>query len=381
MATLQESAMRLALAALTSTDALLYEDWMIVSGHPAIKALNAALAQQELPQKERPDFMAGYDAGMADAKRMAQQGEPVCAGCGIPAGDVHMSTCKSGKWPSRVSNGDTTAPAPEPQPAQANGRTNPGDETGGAVERFGWQTFLGKSPEIIPATNGSFVWYSDYLKLWQSAQPIGINGITPNRQETRRRIEMTTSNEELRKLAELAISCPTQSRWIDFEKACTANAIALLDQLQVQAERIAMLESLNELAVKQAETLVKQRATLRAELTTTEVLLEECKMDWSGDVAQIKAEHKYVIDQLRAELATIAATEPVSLATDQTDEFGEVIYREVFTRPMPAQDVTELVEALSALVDCITETRGTNADAALIKARDALSKYKGVGDA
>ena len=32
-------------------------------------------AQQELPQKERPDFMAGYDAGMADAKRMAQQGE------------------------------------------------------------------------------------------------------------------------------------------------------------------------------------------------------------------------------------------------------------------------------------------------------------------
>lgn len=33
-----------------------------------------ALAQQELPQKERPDFMAGYDAGMADAKRMAQQG-------------------------------------------------------------------------------------------------------------------------------------------------------------------------------------------------------------------------------------------------------------------------------------------------------------------
>ena len=39
--------------------------------------LGTALAQQELPQKERPDFMAGYDAGMADAKRMAQQGEPV----------------------------------------------------------------------------------------------------------------------------------------------------------------------------------------------------------------------------------------------------------------------------------------------------------------
>ena len=45
----------------------------------------------------------------------AQQGEPVCAGCGIPAGDVHMSTCKSGKWPSRVSNGDTDTPAPQAQ--------------------------------------------------------------------------------------------------------------------------------------------------------------------------------------------------------------------------------------------------------------------------
>ena len=95
MTTLQESAMRLALAALTSTDALPYEDWMRASGHPAIKALNAALAQQGEQQ-------------------------PVCHGCGIPAGDVHMSTCKSGKWPSRVSNGDTAAPAPQPQaqPAQ-----------------------------------------------------------------------------------------------------------------------------------------------------------------------------------------------------------------------------------------------------------------------
>ena len=117
-----------------------------------------ALAQQGLPQKERPDFMAGYDAGMADAKRMAQQGEqqPVCHGCGIPAGDVHMSTCKSGKWPSRVSNGDTAAPveqrctycdgtgdvhsidgewrgtchcaaAPAPQPAQGVPETNFGN--------------------------------------------------------------------------------------------------------------------------------------------------------------------------------------------------------------------------------------------------------------
>ena len=48
---------------------------------------------------------------------LAQQGEqrPVCHGCGIPAGDVHMSTCKSGKWPSRVTIADTAAPAPQAQ--------------------------------------------------------------------------------------------------------------------------------------------------------------------------------------------------------------------------------------------------------------------------
>ena len=79
-------------------------------------------------------------------------------------------------------------------------------------------------------------------------------------------------------------------------------------------------------------------------------------------------------DALRAELATIAATEPVSLATDQTDEFGEVIYREVFTRPMPAQDVTGLVEALRALIE---STTGVDQVSVVNDARTALSKYKG----
>lgn len=59
---------------------------------------------------------------------------------------------------------------------------------------------------------------------------------------------------------------------------------ALLDALQAQAERIKELE---------------------AELSRTDVLLEECKMDWSGDVIQIKAEHKYEIETLRAQLAAL----------------------------------------------------------------------------
>ena len=65
-------------------------------------------------QNASDDAQVALTAGRA---ALAQQGEqqPVCYGCGIPAGDVHMSTCKSGKWPSRVSNGDTAAPAPVAQ--------------------------------------------------------------------------------------------------------------------------------------------------------------------------------------------------------------------------------------------------------------------------
>ena len=63
------------------------------------------------------DFDVALEAFEALRTALAQQREqqPVCHGCGIPAGDVHMSTCKSGKWPSRVSNGDTAAPAPVEQ--------------------------------------------------------------------------------------------------------------------------------------------------------------------------------------------------------------------------------------------------------------------------
>ena len=64
------------------------------------------------------DFDVALEAFEALRTALAQHREqqPVCHGCGIPAGDVHMSICKSGKWPSRVSNGDTAVPAPQPTP-------------------------------------------------------------------------------------------------------------------------------------------------------------------------------------------------------------------------------------------------------------------------
>ena len=37
---------------------------------------------------------------------------------------------------------------------------------------------------------------------------------------------------------------------------------------------------------------------LQKEVSTLDVLLEECKMDWSGDVTQLKAEHKHEIDAM-----------------------------------------------------------------------------------
>lgn len=77
------------------------------------EAARKALASLELYDHED---LASCEARHELRTALAQQREqqPVCHGCGIPAGGLHMSTCKSGKWPSRVSNGDTAAPAPQP---------------------------------------------------------------------------------------------------------------------------------------------------------------------------------------------------------------------------------------------------------------------------
>lgn len=51
---------------------------------------------------------------------------------------------------------------------------------------------------------------------------------------------------------------------------------------------------------------------LQKEVSTLDVLLEECKMDWSGDVTQIKAEHKHEIQAMQAKLAAMGKVEPVA---------------------------------------------------------------------
>ena len=123
------------------------------------------------------------------------------------------------------------------------------------------------------------------------------------------------------------------------------------DALQSQAEHIAELESLNELAVKQAETLVKQRDTLRAQLAAIRaqepVLVVEKEPDyWSGG-------HFH---------------EGSKPHIKPTKVWCLPIGTQLFTHPMPAQDVTELVDAFEYHIE---QTRPIE------RSTIALSKYKG----
>ena len=117
MTTLQEAARKALFAleeATTYTSSPSWSPSMTWDCESAIKDLRTALAQQELPQKERPDFMAGYDAGMADAKRMAQQGEQRCTYCD-GTGDVNGI---DGEWRGTC----PYAAVPAPQPAHQGER-------------------------------------------------------------------------------------------------------------------------------------------------------------------------------------------------------------------------------------------------------------------
>ena len=126
MTALQEAAMRKALEALETCSYGDYSAKHVVDPsfdgdavEAAIESLKAALAQQELPQKERPDFMAGYDAGMADAKRMAQQGEQQPVAWYEYNQDLDAWFLAYGHNPKAKTRplvfGDTAAPAPQAQ--------------------------------------------------------------------------------------------------------------------------------------------------------------------------------------------------------------------------------------------------------------------------
>ena len=81
--------------------------------------------------------------------------------------------------------------------------------------------------------------------------------------------------------------------------------------------------------------LVAEVERLKKDLSTVDVILEECKMDWSGDVTQIKAEHAHELLALQAdrddwkaraeaaeaELARVRAGEPFGWYSAKEDDF------------------------------------------------------------
>ncbi len=124
------------------------------------------------------------------------------------------------------------------------------------------------------------------------------------------------------------------------------------DTLQSQEERIAKLERESETHSKAYGLAIVERDALRAEL---------------GDLPEAQAEMLAEIKQLRAQLAEIAATEPAGWFKydkvsqcwhPQYDDYAEThalkeSWKQLFIRPMPAQDVKELVDAVTCLLQLI----------------------------
>ena len=163
---------------------------------------------------------------------------------------------------------------------------------------------------------------------------------------------MTTPNEDL--IAKLRTSmgdldCPNTYEFAMHQAA---------DALQSQAERIVELEKLLQNGSEIIAGLFARAANMEAER-----------------------------DTLRVQLAEIAAAEPSMIyhgrciidcgdSGHQDVTMLKMIAREtkLFTHPMPAQDVTELVDALEELIE---STTGVDQVSVVNDARTALSKYKG----
>ena len=148
---------------------------------------------------------------------------------------------------------------------------------------------------------------------------------------------MTTPNEELiADLQQLANEIEISYRIESIEEAVKA--------LQSQAERIAELERESETHAKAYGLAIVERDNLRHELKTAQ---EGWRCECSTDDACRFARER---DALRAELAEIAAAEPVMFAYEYSDSSWHDAsstehsagMKPLFTRPMPAQRLTEL---------------------------------------
>ena len=195
---------------------------------------------------------------------------------------------------------------------------------------------------------------------------------------------MTTPNIEelIAELQQLANEIEISYRIESIEEALKA--------LQSQAERIKELERESETHSKAYGLAIVERDNLRHELKTAQ---EGWRCECSTDDACRFARER---DALRAALAAIDAAEPVLVVEKEPDYWSGGHFHEgskshigstkvwrlpigtkLFTRPMPAQDVTELVGVLQWLKDAMTEGDQSDFNHAIAECFEALSKYKG----
>ena len=219
-------------------------------------------------------------------------------------------------------------------------------------------------------------------------------------------------------IEELIAVLEATNQFHDNADICTADVIAVL---QSQAERIKELERESETHSKAYGLAIVERDNLRTEVEAVRKANLDCVDHYNAALDEINELGQQLKvaqegwrcecstddacrfarerDALRAQLDAIAATEPVLVVEKEPDYWSGGHFHEgskphvkptkvwslpigtkLFTRPMPAQDVTELVDALERVLNCcdIAEC-GTvpNSPGALKNARTALSKYKG----
>ena len=174
-------------------------------------------------------------------------------------------------------------------------------------------------------------------------------------------------------IEELIAVLEATNQFHDNADICTADVIAVL---RSQAEHIAELERESETHAKAYGLAIVERDNLRHELKTAQ---EGWRCECSTDDACRFARER---DALRAQLDAIAAAEPVMFAYEYSDSSWHDAsptehsagMKPLFTRPMPAQDATELVEALEMALK-LNSFREFNDHIPAM--RTALSKCKG----
>lgn len=239
--------------------------------------------------------------------------------------DSQRQQAEAGIWQDIDRKLSTMAPVEQVEPV-SQGRANPGDETGGAVRRFGLDLSDGQG-KIIPATNGAFVWYEDYLALWKRAQPVAggvpeawLIGMAETWEENAKEADAkgwhteasafnTYAKDARRAIRRAASPQPQQAAPASRTSAAMQELRAQVDAEQglSDAEIAAAVRPLYQSDEAAALGLADDIATVRAVLT-------------AADAAAPQAAQAQLADDLRRALEVIALGDSKNPPADAADE-------------------------------------------------------------